>query len=75
MPFNTSVAALKLSPNRFNALYNAGQAAERMGDATRARHYYAALLKSTESGSHTERAEFAHINGFLAAVTSHQSAL
>ena len=34
--------ALKLSPNRFNGLYNAGAAAEAAGDKRAAAEYYAA---------------------------------
>ncbi len=56
--------ALKLSPNRFNGLFNAGMAAEAMGDRTRAKSYYAALLESTDNGSHSARPEFEHVKAF-----------
>jgi len=42
--------ALKLSPNRFNGLYQ----------------FYAALLKSTDNGAHSARPELAHAKSFLA---------
>lgn len=57
--------ALKLSPNRLNGLYNAGRAAEAEGDATKARHYYAALLLSTNDGKDSARSEFAHARSFV----------
>ncbi len=59
--------ALKLSPNRFNGLYNAGRAAEAAGDGAQARMYYSALLKSTDGGAHSARAEFGHAKAFAAA--------
>src|SRR5579871_322645 len=52
--------ALKLSPNRFNGLYNAGQAAEAAGDPAKAQLYYATLLKSTNNGQDSARPELAH---------------
>lgn len=58
--------ALKLSPNRFNGLYNAGMAAEATGDGAQARNYYAALLKSTDDGAHSSRPEFDHVKAFTA---------
>ena len=58
--------ALTLSPNRFNGLYNAGLAAERAGDQGQAASYYAALLKSTDNGSHSERPELDHARAFVA---------
>jgi tetratricopeptide (TPR) repeat protein len=57
--------ALKLSPNRFNGLFNAGMAAEAAGDRARARSYYAALLKSTDDGSQSGRHEFDHVKSFV----------
>jgi tetratricopeptide (TPR) repeat protein len=54
-------SALALSPNRFNGLFNAGKAAEEVGDAPLAQQYYAALLKVTDNGSHSKRPEFDHI--------------
>jgi tetratricopeptide (TPR) repeat protein len=61
--------ALKLSPNRFNGLYNAGRAAEAAGDPTAARRYFAALLVSTEDGAHSARPEIAHAKELLAKET------
>jgi tetratricopeptide (TPR) repeat protein len=61
--------ALKLSPNRFNGLYNAGRAAEALGDGIQAKSYYAALLKSTDGGSHSARPEFAHVKAFVSSET------
>jgi len=57
--------ALKMSPNRFNALYNAGSAAEMIGDKEKATKYYSALLKNTDNGAHSERVEFARVKTFL----------
>jgi tetratricopeptide (TPR) repeat protein len=56
--------ALRLSPNRFNALYNAGRAAEASGNRAAAQSYYAALLHSTDNGSHSARSEFEHVKTF-----------
>jgi tetratricopeptide (TPR) repeat protein len=61
--------ALALSPNRFNGLFNAGQAAEAAGDAAAARHYFSALLKATDNGSHSNRAEIAQAKKYLARST------
>jgi tetratricopeptide (TPR) repeat protein len=61
--------ALELSPNRFNGLYNAGRAAEALGDKVQAKRYYAALLKSTDGGSRSARPEFAHVKAFMASKT------
>jgi tetratricopeptide (TPR) repeat protein len=57
--------ALRLSPNRFNGLYNAGRAAEAAGDKAEAKSYYAALLKSTDNGSQSARPEFTHMKAFM----------
>ncbi len=57
--------SLALSPNRFNGLYNAGLAAEAAGDRTKARSYYAALLKSTNNGAQSRRSEFEHVKSFV----------
>jgi tetratricopeptide (TPR) repeat protein len=57
--------ALKLSPNRFNGLYNAGQAAEAVGDRAQAGRYYAALLESTDHGARSNRPEIAHAKEFV----------
>jgi tetratricopeptide (TPR) repeat protein len=58
--------ALDLSPNRFNGLFHAGFAAEQAGDKTLAASYFAALLKSTDNGSHSARPELAHAKAFIA---------
>jgi tetratricopeptide (TPR) repeat protein len=57
--------ALKMSPNRFNGLFNAGMAAEAAGDKARAAKYYAALLKTTDNGSQSMRPEIAHVKSFV----------
>ena len=57
--------ALKLSPNRFNGLYHAGEAAEAAGDKRAAAEYYAALLKSTGNGANSSRPEMAHAKSFV----------
>lgn len=59
-------ADLKLSPNRFNGLFNAGKAAEAAGAAGEARNYYAALLKSTNNGSQSTRTEIQHAKALIA---------
>jgi tetratricopeptide (TPR) repeat protein len=58
--------ALRLSPNRFNGLYDAGMAAEAMGDKVQAQNFYSALLKSTGDGSRSARPEFQHMKEFAA---------
>jgi tetratricopeptide (TPR) repeat protein len=59
--------SMKISPNRFNGLLNAGKAAEAAGEPATARSYYAALLKSTDNGTHSTRtAEIAHAKAFVA---------
>ncbi len=57
--------SLKLSPNRFNGLYNAGMAAEESGDKVKAQQFYAALLKSTDNGAESTRPELAHVKSFV----------
>jgi tetratricopeptide (TPR) repeat protein len=57
--------ALKLSPNRFNGLYHAGEAAEQAGNKRAAAEYYAALLKSTGNGARSSRPEMAHAKSFV----------
>ncbi|HEY2683591.1 MAG TPA: tetratricopeptide repeat protein [Steroidobacteraceae bacterium] len=59
-------AALRLSPNRFNGLFNAGRAAEELGQRDRAAEYYATLLNNTDQGQHSRRAEFRHLREFAA---------
>jgi tetratricopeptide (TPR) repeat protein len=57
--------ALKLSPNRFNGLYNAGRAAEAAGDKAQAKRYYSTLLEATGNGSESARPEFEHMRTFV----------
>ena len=57
--------ALKLSPNRFNALYNAGIAAEAAGRPDEATMYYRQLMKITSDGAHSQRPELTHARDFL----------
>jgi tetratricopeptide (TPR) repeat protein len=57
--------ALKLSPNRFNALYNAGRAAEASDKPDEARMYFEQLMKVTNNGEHTQRPEIAYARNFL----------
>ncbi len=49
--------ALKLSPNRLNGLYHAAQAAEAVGDKSKALSFYSQLMKSTNNGTDSERPE------------------
>ncbi len=58
--------ALKLSPNRFNGLFNAGKAAEAGGSPGEARGYYASLLKATDNGVRSNRFEIQHAKDFVA---------
>jgi tetratricopeptide (TPR) repeat protein len=57
--------ALQLSPNRFNALYNAGRAAEAAGEPAEAATYYTQLMKVTSDGAHTQRPEVTYARNFL----------
>jgi hypothetical protein len=56
---------LKLSPNRFNALYGAANAAEAAGKQSDANEYYALLLKVCDGGSST-RPELSRARELLA---------
>jgi tetratricopeptide (TPR) repeat protein len=58
--------AMKLSPNRFNGVFNAGKAAEAADKPAEARNYFTALLKSTDNGSQSARAEIEHAKAFVA---------
>jgi len=51
-------AALKFTPNRFNSLYGAAQAAELAGQLSQAEEYYAQVVKVCE-GSNSSRPELA----------------
>ena len=57
--------ALVLSPNRFNGLFSAGNAAEAAGDAPQAQLYYATLLKITDNGSQSARPELDHVKSVV----------
>lgn len=50
---------LKTNPGRFDALYGAGQAAEKAGMHDKANEYYAEIVKNCEGGK-SERAELKH---------------
>jgi tetratricopeptide (TPR) repeat protein len=63
--------ALKLSPNRFNALYNAGRAAEAAGKPAEALTFYQQLLKVTNDGLHTQRPEITYARNFIGHSDSH----
>jgi Tfp pilus assembly protein PilF len=58
-------ASLRASPNRFNGLSGAAQAAQHAGDAEKARGYYAQLVSLSEHGD-TTRAELTEAQTFLA---------
>ncbi|GAC1643812.1 MAG: hypothetical protein NVS9B15_00500 [Acidobacteriaceae bacterium] len=58
-------AALQLSPNRFNGLYNAGRAAERSGHSDVAARFYRTLVAQTSAAGSTPRPELAHAREFL----------
>ena len=57
--------SLKLSPNRFNSLYNAGRAAEAAGNPAEALALYQQLLKVTSDGAHTQRPEIIYARSFI----------
>jgi len=57
-------AALKNSPNRFDALYGAGHAAQLAGDAAAANAYYAKLMEI--SAPSADRAELSEARSYLA---------
>ena len=61
--------ALELSPDRFNGLYNAGRAAEAIGNVASARRYFAALLKATDDGAHSNRPEIVEAKKYLTSAT------
>jgi tetratricopeptide (TPR) repeat protein len=62
-------AALDRSPNRFNSLYGAGQAAELAGQREVAESFYQKLVDVC-SGPTGERPELEHARGFLGMPTS-----
>jgi len=51
------------APNRFNSLYGAGRAAQKMGNTAKATKYYKQLLSIT--GNNKERPELMEINKYL----------
>jgi tetratricopeptide (TPR) repeat protein len=57
--------ALRLSPNRFNSLYNAGRAAEAAVNPAEALAFYQQLLKVTNDGAHTQRPEIIYARSFI----------
>jgi len=63
--FEEYEAVLRAAPNRFNALFGAGAAADRMGDPVKAKFYYAALLTQS-SWAHGTRPGLAHAREYLA---------
>jgi hypothetical protein len=58
--------SLKTDPNRFNGLYGAAQAAEKLNQKEKAANYYSQLLKSCE-GVNSDRAELERAKTLLAA--------
>jgi hypothetical protein len=58
-------ATLRKEPHRFGATIGAARAAEKLGDAARARRHYAAAVVLAE-GSDTDRAEVAEARAFVA---------
>jgi tetratricopeptide (TPR) repeat protein len=62
-------ANLKKHPNRFNSLYNAGLAAEKIKDKEKARFYYQQLVALSNSTS-TKRHEVEAANQFLSRLKS-----
>ncbi len=58
-------AALEISPNRFNSLYGAGQAAERTGQHDVAKAFYAKLAEISEEAN-SERESLIQAKNFLA---------
>jgi tetratricopeptide (TPR) repeat protein len=57
--------SMKIDPNRFNALYGAGRAAELTHQPEKARTYYAALVKNCE-GSKSDRPDLVRAHAALA---------
>lgn len=58
-------AVLEKRPNRFNALYNAGYAAEKINEKEKAKQYYTQLLAITEN-THSDRPELNRLRNYLA---------
>jgi Tfp pilus assembly protein PilF len=54
--FEEYEAVLRAAPNRFNALFGAGVAADRMGDRVKANFYYEALITQSDLSGETRPA-------------------
>lgn len=61
--YQTSLAN---SPNRFNGLFHAAQAAEETGKTAAALGFYRQLLTMTDNGAHSSRPELAHAREYIA---------
>ncbi len=59
-------AVLTKAPNRFNSVYGAGEAAEKIGDKPKAVHYYKQLLAITDSAN-VDRKELIDVRKYLSA--------
>jgi hypothetical protein len=57
-------AELKVSPNRFNSLYGAGQAAELSNQPEKAAGYYRQLITNCANG-HSTRPELVHASEYI----------
>ena len=57
-------SALARTPNRFNSLYGAGQAAEALGNSDQAREFYQQLVDVCDEAD-TERAELAYAREYV----------
>jgi tetratricopeptide (TPR) repeat protein len=57
-------ASLRISPNRFNSLYGAGNAAELAGDLNKAKSYYSSLVQIT-MGVESDRLGIRQAKAFL----------
>ena len=58
-------AALEISPNRFNSLYGAGNAAQLAENLDKAKLYYSKLMELT-NGTESERTEIKEVISFMA---------
>jgi len=56
--------SLKISPNRFYSLYNAGYSAEQVGDTEKAIKYYSELVKNTKRAD-KENERIAHAKDYI----------
>jgi tetratricopeptide (TPR) repeat protein len=62
---NAYLAALEISPNRFNSLFGAGNAAQLAGNLDKAKLYYSKLIELT-NGTESERTEIKEVTSFMA---------